>query len=92
VIADDGYTGKTEEEKKIFSVRNTLDDPAVKEFKSRAKPRHEQFNERLKHFKVLKERFVHGVQKHKRCFIACAVLCQYEIEDISDAGEPLHTL
>lgn len=37
VIGDSGHTGKTEEEKKIFSVRNNLDCDEVKELKKVAK-------------------------------------------------------
>ena len=92
VIADAGYTGKTEEEKKIFAVDNSLDSDEVKKFKGKAKARQEQFNSRMKSYKCLKSKFRHGVRKHKICFAAILVLVQYAIEDTSSVGEPLITL
>ena len=92
VVADAGYSGKTEREKRIFSVENNLDCEAVKELKARAKSRHETINSRLKLYKCLKHRGRHGIEKHKLCFAACLVLIQYSIEDTSPAGEPLFTI
>lgn len=92
VIADDGYTGRTEQEKKIFSVRNTLDDTDVKQFKANAKARQEQLNKRLKDYECIRKKFRHGVDKHRKCFAAVLVLVQYAIEDTSVDGEPLDTL
>lgn len=92
VIADVAYSGKTEKEKSIFSVNNSLDDPAVKAIKEAAKARQEQFNKRMKIYDCLTKRFIHGIEKHKICFAACLVLTQYSIEDTSPHGEPLNTL
>jgi DDE superfamily endonuclease len=92
VIADDGYTGRSEREKRIFSVRNTLDDKEVKDFKANAKARQEQLNKRLKDYDCLRKKFRHGVDKHRKCFAAVLVLVQYAIEDTSVNGEPLDTL
>ena len=48
VIADAGYTGKSAQEKSIFSVRNNLDTKEVAAFKARARARQEQFNPHMK--------------------------------------------
>ena len=92
VVADAGYTGKTEAEKKIFAVGNTFDTKEVKAFKKRARARQESFNKRLKDYKCLANRFTDGVDKHRICFAACVVLVQYAIEDESETGEPLMTI
>lgn len=92
VIADSGFTGKSELEKMIFAISNNLDSDEVKKFKGKAKARQEQFNSRMKAYKCLKTKFRHGVKKHSICFAACLVLVQYAIEDESNVGEPLITL
>jgi DDE superfamily endonuclease len=92
VIADSGYAGKTEKEKKIFAIRNHLDDDDVSLFKARARARQEQFNARLKSYKCLSGTFIHGMDRHRMCFAAVLVLLQYAIEDTSPDGEPLDTL
>jgi len=79
VIADRIYKDPT------CSVRNRLDSPQVKDFKRRARARHENFNGRLKIFEVLANKFRHGFQKHKECFEAVCVITQYELEH----GHPL---
>ena len=89
VVGDSAFGGKTEAEKQIFSVENTLDCEEVKELKARAKSRHESINSRLKVYKCLRMKGRHGVDKHKKCFAACVVLIQYAIEDPSPAGESL---
>jgi DDE superfamily endonuclease len=92
VVADSAYGGKTEEEKRIFSVENNLDCEEMKELKARAKSRHESINSRLKVYKCMRTKGRHGVEKHKKCFSACLVLLQYAIEDPSPVGEPLFTI
>jgi hypothetical protein len=42
VVADDGSTGKSDQEIKNLAVRNSLDDAEVEEFKANAKARQEQ--------------------------------------------------
>ena len=79
VIADEIYKDP------VCSLRNRLDTPEVKKLKRRARARHENFNGRLKNFKVLAERFRHGHAKHKSIFEAVCVITQYEIEN----GHPL---
>ena len=46
VVADKGHTGKSDAEKDIFAVANTLDTDDVKEFKKRAKARQEVINKK----------------------------------------------
>lgn len=92
VIADSGFNGKTEKEKKIFATKNHLDHDEVAFFKARARARQEAFNSRMKTYNCLSGKFVHGVARHRQCFAAILVLQQYAIEDTSDVGEPLDTL
>lgn len=80
-IVDNGYKGKHES----MSKPNPLDSKAVRQFKRRVRLRQECFNTRLKNFKCLKEEFRHGEEKHKICFEAVAVICQYQLEN----GSPL---
>jgi hypothetical protein len=80
VVADKGYIGE-----KCISAPNSHDPSEVRNFKSRARARHESFNSRLKNFKILDERFRHGEHKHKEIFEAVCVICQYQLEN----GSPL---
>ena len=81
VIADLGYRG----EKKIIAVPNSHDVAEVRDFKGRARARQESFNKKIKNYKVLSEKFRHGVEKQQTCFQACVVLAQCQIEN----GSPL---
>ena len=92
VVSDSAFSGKTDEEKAKFSVVNALDSDEVKEMKARAKARHETINTKMKFYKCLAERGRHLIEKHKRHFGCCLVLCQYAIEDTSEVGEPLMTI
>jgi hypothetical protein len=58
---------------------------ALQKFLSRARSRQETFNDRLKNFNCLKEVFRHSHNKHKICFEAICVICQYQMEN----GSPL---
>lgn len=80
-IVDNGYKGKDPK----YSKPNPLDSPALRKFKRRARSRQECFNARLKNFHCLSEKFRHGFTKHKLCFEAVAVVCQYQLE----LGSPL---
>jgi len=86
-IADKGYIGKRggKDNQPMLAVSNEYDSPAVRRFKRMARARHENFNCRMKVFKVLENRFRHGVEKHKGVFEAVAVICQYDMEN----GHPL---
>lgn len=80
LIGDNGYQGEV-----IVSTPNEFDSFIVKTFKERARARHETFNKRIKEFKILDERFRHGVEKHKIVFEAICVIVQYDMEN----GRPL---
>lgn len=80
-VADNGYRG----EKLVLTMSNKLDTKEVKDFKRRARARHETFNGRLKSFQCLDVRFRHDIKKHKMAFEAVAVVCQYQMEN----GSPL---
>ena len=81
VVGDEGYMGEDEQ----VSTRNPFDSPELRNFKRRAKARHETFNGRIKNFKILDERFRHGVAKHQAVFEAVCVLVQYDM----DNGHPM---
>lgn len=80
VIADRGYTTSRVDEK-MMSTPEELDSQALKNFKSRARQRHETFNGRLKKFQVLSDTFRHGQDKHKLAFEAVCVIAQYKMEN-----------
>lgn len=80
-IVDNGYKGKDTKTSKP----NPLDSKQVRRFKSRVRSRQECFNARLKNFGCLRQQFRHGEKKHKIVFEACAVICQYQLEN----GSPL---
>ena len=92
VVADSGFTGKSEEEKRIFAVANPFDTERSRQFKKRAKPRQESVNKRLKDYGCLDHRWTDGIARHHIAFGACLVLVQYAIEDTSSTGEPLITI
>lgn len=83
-LADKIYSGHDE-----TVTYNAWDQEDVMEVKARAQMRHEQFNGMLTDFNCLVHRFQHPSPppflKHKICFEAVAVLCQYRM----DYGEPL---
>jgi len=97
VVADRGYRGENvegdeenedEEENgqhRTLSIRNHCDSDEPKEFKRRVRARHENFNDRLKTFKILSDRFRHGTDRHQGVFDAVCVLCQHDMEN----GHPL---
>lgn len=82
VIADSGYTGYPD----VVSRYNSLDTEEVREFKSRARMRHEQFNGKLKVYNCLSSDFRHDRDKLQLCFEAVAVLVCYGME----LGNPLY--
>eukprot|EP00980_Cylindrotheca_fusiformis_P020427 scaffold7476_cov68-Cylindrotheca_fusiformis.AAC.4 len=87
VIGDEGYRGAPEK----VSTRNTFDSIEVKEFKKRAKARHETINTRLKSFSILSQTFrTTGdlrLPRHKAAMEACCVIVQYELENRSPLFE-----
>jgi hypothetical protein len=76
VIADKGYRGENEK----ISIPNSHDSLEVKDFKKRARARHETINKRLKDFKILSERYRHGVDTHDVAFDAVCVLVQNDLK------------
>ncbi len=75
VIGDQGYQGYPS----LISLYNSFDAEEVREFKSRARNRHEKFNGMLKTFECLDSRFRHGREKLQACFEATAVIVQYKM-------------
>ena len=80
-IGNSGYRGEPSK----VATKNHLDSEEVAKFKNMVRACHETFNSRIKFFKVLDERFRHGLDKHKVCFEAVCVLTQYEL----GSGNPL---
>lgn len=78
-IADSAYYSK--ENRDVVSALNPHDYKVVKKFKTRALQRHEKFNGMLKVFGCLDGRFRHTLPKYKIMFEACAVICQYKMEN-----------
>jgi DDE superfamily endonuclease len=81
IIGDNGYQG----ESNTVDAPNVYDCDHVKEFKRRARLRHESFNSRIKNFKCLSNRFKHSIKLHQAAFEAVCVIVQYQIEN----GNPL---
>lgn len=84
-IADEGYRGFTNE----ITTHNSLDTEEVREFKTRARQRHEIYNCMLKQFSVLSDRFrcknnpnekFTAAEKLQICFEAVNVLVQYKMQ------------
>ncbi|GAX17651.1 hypothetical protein FisN_UnNu085 [Fistulifera solaris] len=81
VVADSGYSG--EKLKHIISGPNPRDSKKLRKFKSRARSRQEDFNARLKNYKICAETFRHDryrKKRHKASWTAVAIICQYRIE------------
>lgn len=83
IIADGVYARKGTEPE--LSTPNTHDPPDLREFKRRARARHESFNRRIKTFQVMAVTFRHGLKNHQLCFEAVCVILQYAMEH----GHPL---
>ena len=92
LICDKGYITHRYGDNHILAFPNSLDSPAVQEFKREARARHKSFNARLKIYKCLSTRFTQGIDKLQMCFDAVVVLVQYSIEDTGPEGEPLMLL
>mgnify|MGYP005846334489 CR=1 FL=1 len=82
-IADKIYKGIAK-----IALHNSLDTPAVREFKGRARARQESIMSRLKSFGVLKQRFRHGIAKHEKIARAVMVICVFQMEN----GSPLFSV
>jgi len=77
VVADSAYSG---EDNCTISVTRNDDSAEVKEFKARAKSRHETFNSRIKAFSILETAFRHGIHFHQTAMESVCVLVQYDLE------------
>ena len=80
-IADGGYEGH----EKYLSLSSTLDKGPVREFKSRARSRHEGFNSEIKKYRSMATYWEQGRKKHGIAFRAVCVTLQYAMEN----GSPL---
>jgi DDE superfamily endonuclease len=80
LIGDKGYSGEP-----TVSTPNRFDTEQVKNFKKRARARHEDFNGRIKNFAVLSKRFRHPIDNHRIVFEEICVIVQYTMEN----GNPL---
>jgi hypothetical protein len=81
LVGDKGYRGMPV----VVSTPNPFDADELREFKRRARARHETFNARLKVFGCLNDRFRHRLEKHKTVFEAVCVIIQFQMEN----GSPL---
>lgn len=77
VVCDNGYEGLPH----IYSAYNQFDTERSKEFKKRAKSRHERFNGMLKTWLAFDDRLRHGTANEDAIFEAVVTMCQYQIED-----------
>lgn len=75
VVADNGYQGERQ-----ISAPNFLDDEMTKNFKKRARARHETVNGKLKAFSVLNACFRHSLNKHQSSFEAVCIVVQYKLD------------
>ena len=80
-IGDNGYVGEPDK----FATRNSEDPEGVRKLKYRALARPETFNQRIKRFSCLSQRFRHNLDDHKAVFEAICVIVQYQMEN----GDPL---
>ena len=76
-IVDRGYQG----EAGLLAVPNDKDPKPLRNFKSRARCRHEALNGRIGKFKCLYEPFRHGWDKHKIALEAVCVAVQYQMDN-----------
>ena len=76
-ITDSGYKG---EDGKTVSVTHQDDSDEVKEFKARAKSRHETFNGRIKAFAILATEFRHDISFHQMVMESVCIMVQYDLE------------
>lgn len=77
VVCDKGYNLRSE----TLCKPDPRDSIELREFKARARARHESFNKRIKNFKCMQVKFHHGPHLHKHCFEAICVICQYQLEN-----------
>ena len=76
-IGDKGYRGEPD----LISTRNDLDPPEIAEFKDRCLARHETFNQRLKLWGCLAQRWRHDLDFHRLAVEAVCAITMYQIEN-----------
>jgi DDE superfamily endonuclease len=81
LIGDTGYQGEPDK----ITTPNPHDSLIVKQFKNRARARHETFNKRIKDYQILRQEFRSDTSYHQIVFESICILCQYDIEN----GHPL---
>lgn len=81
LIGDGGYRGEPNQ----ITTPNIHDSLIVKDYKNRARARHETFNKRVKDFQITRQEFRSAVEKHQVAFEAVCIIVQYDIEN----GHPL---
>jgi DDE superfamily endonuclease len=81
LVGDSGYRGEPGK----ITTPNVHDSLIIKNFKNRARSRHETFNKRIKAFGILKNTFRSDIAYHQIAFEAICVLVQYDLEN----GHPL---
>lgn len=86
VNADLGYRTSQPDEMGMVAYPNSLDDAALKQFKSRIRCRQETFNGRLTFFKILQDTFRHSEDQHRMAMEAVCVTVQYQM----DNGSPIY--
>lgn len=85
LIADKGYQTSEVDEVGLFAYPNNRDEEDLRVFKTRARQRHETFNGRLVHYKILQDTFRFPAEKHEHVVRSVAVRVQYAME----SGAPL---
>ena len=88
IIADGGYQTSVPDEVGLFAIPNSHDPSELRTFKTRVRQRHETFNGRLKHFKILQDTFRFQKEKHGHVFRAVCVRVQYQMESGSPLFDP----
>jgi len=86
-IADRGYNCSNPDDARKLATPNNTDSKELKNFKSRARARHETVNGRIKNFACAAETFRHGMAKHKIAFEAVCVMVQYQMDNGSHIFE-----
>lgn len=87
VLCDGGFPPKSESEMNMLALPHPgYGGQAFRNFKSRARLRHETFNKLLKCYDCLSNIFRHGIEKHKIAFEAICITCQY----VMDNGDPIY--
>ena len=85
LIGDRGFQTSEPDERGMFETPNERDPPALKTFKTRVRQRHETFNGRLKHCKILQDAFRFDADKHATVLHAVITRVQCAM----DSGSPL---